>query len=340
MEIIVNLLRGVAVGLANIIPGVSGGTMALVLGIYERLLSAIGKVGPDTVKAVVGGPKAWVAEFKRVDGVFLTALVAGAGVAVVGVARLMIYLLLEQHDPTYGFFFGLVLASVVVPYRMIRNKNAGAVISCLVAIACVVGLTLAMSGEERLASAQKKAALKAAKIEATASSDPAAAAKLADQVPRDGKTMVLFFVGGAVAIAAMILPGISGSFMLLLMGIYFDVLACITGRQFVLLGILALGCVVGLLLFTRLLNWLLEHAHDLTMSYLLGLVIGSLYAIWPFKNYGMAGDKRVDMDNILPATFGTNELLTLAAALVGMAVVAGFIAVEIRQGRGKGSAEA
>ena len=343
MEIVINLLRGVAIGLANIIPGVSGGTMTLVLGIYNRLINAIGKLGPQTVKCVFGGPKAILEEIKRIDAIFLGSLAVGALVAIVSVAKLLTWLLLNKHDPTYGFFFGLVLASVVVPYRMIKHKGAGAVVAVIIGIVCVVALSLAMSGEERLASAQKKAAIKAAKAERAAalvskeaSKDPGGKPAVVVQKVDDSTTQkILFFLGGAVAIAAMILPGISGSFMLLVMGIYFDVLACITGRQFVMLGILAAGCLIGLIVFTKLLKFLLDRYADITMAYLLGLVVGSLYAIWPFKTFGMAGDKRVDMDNILPAAFGGNEIMTVAAALAGMAIVAVFVIIEIKQNKGE-----
>jgi len=216
---------------------------------------------------------------------------------------------------------------------MIKRKSAGAVVACLVAIAMVVGLTMAMTGAEKLASAQKKAALKAEAAQLHQGSGPAAGAAAVDVVPRDPGTMLLFFIAGAVAISAMILPGISGSFMLLLMGVYFDVLACITGRQFLMLAVFAAGCGLGLVLFTRLLKRLLDRFADVTMAFLLGLVLGSLYAIWPFKSFGMAGEQRVDMDNILPATFGHNEVLTLVATLAGCAIVAVFVWIEIRQER-------
>lgn len=337
-EIVVNLLRGTAIGLANIIPGVSGGTMALILGIYQRLITAIGNLGPRTAKAPFLGWRAFVEELKRVDALFLAVLAVGALGIIVAVARIMPYLLDQQHDPTYGFFFGLVLVSVLVPYRMIKRKGIGVVLCCIAAIALVVGSTLAMSGEKRLASEQKKAAIKAAaaaKMDGDPGKDEKAKemAKRKDLVPRDAGTMFFFFVAGAVAISAMILPGISGSFMLLLLGVYFDVLRCVNNRQWVLLGIFALGCGVGLLLFTRLLKYLLERYHDLTMAFLLGLVIGSLWAIWPFKSFGMAGDKRVDMANILPASFGSNEALTLAAVVAGGAIVAVFIWIESRQSK-------
>ena len=334
MQIVINLLRGVVFGLANITPGVSGGTMALILGIYQRMITAIGNLGPRTFTSVFKGWRAFVEEMKRVDMLFLGTLGVGAAVAIVAVAKLMTYLLVHQHDPTYGFFFGLVLVSVVVPYRMVKRKTVGTWIACLAAVALVVGLSLSMSGKEKLESAQKKAAMKAAAAATVDSGDRATAAETA-RVPRTPKMMILFFVAGAIAISAMILPGISGSFMLLLMGIYFDVLACITGRQLVLLAIFAAGCGVGLIVFTRLLKFLLERFHDMTMAFLLGLVVGSLYAIWPFKRFGMAGGKRVDMENILPASLGQNEALTLVAALFGCVIVGVFVWIEIRQARRK-----
>ena len=369
IQIMVNLLRGVAVGIANIIPGVSGGTMALILGIYERLITAIGNLGPGTVKSVFKGRKAMMEELDRAAVVFLGTLGFGAMVTIVAVAKVMKYLLMEQHDPTYGFFFGLVLVSVVVPYRMIKRKSLGALVAAALAVVMVVGLTLAMPGEERLSSAREKACLKMARTQAKAAlkGGPGAAAVAARPLPAvchavveqnkgkkvsmDVARLFFFFLAGAIAISAMILPGISGSFMLLLMGIYFDMLNCInsvrvgvTARQWgditepaILLAVFSLGCLLGLLLFTRLLKFLLQRFHDVTLAYLTGLIIGSLYAIWPFKTpaYAIPGDRstRVDLDNILPAGFSTNELLTVVAVLAGVAMVAVFVWFEIRQSK-------
>jgi putative membrane protein len=331
--IVGDLLRGVAIGLANIIPGVSGGTMALILGIYQRLITAIGNLGSKTLTAPFRGMAALKDELKRIDALLLILLAVGALGIIVAVARVMPYLLDKQHDPTYGLFFGLVLVSVVVPYRMIKRKGVGVVIACIAALALVVGLTMALSGEERLASAQKKASMKAAAAAKVVEDGGKPVA--ADRVPQDAATIAIFFAAGAIAISAMILPGISGSFMLLLLGVYFDVLAAVNNRQFVLLAAFAAGCGIGLLLFTKLLKFLLDRYHDLTMGFLLGLVMGSLWAIWPFKSFGMAGGKRVDMDNVLPAGFGQNELITLGTVVAGGAIVAVFIWIEIRQSKKK-----
>lgn len=329
MEIISNILRGLAIGFANIIPGVSGGTMALLLGIYQRLLNAICKIGPDSVKAFTNGFSGIRDEFRRVDGVFLASLATGAAISIVTMARVMAYLLDQHHDPTYGFFFGLVLASVVVPYQMIKRFSPATILAVLAAIAVVVGLTLSMSGEERLLAAQKKAMIKAQGQGQSEINSAMATSK----IPTDLKTILFFFVSGTIAISAMILPGISGSFMMLLMGVYFDILICINEFQLLLLGAFAAGCLIGILVFTRFLNYLLKNYHDTTMGSLLGLVLGSLYAIWPFKTFGMAGGRRVDIDVIIPQSFGQNEILTLLATIAGCAIVFIFIYIENRQNK-------
>lgn len=324
MEILKNILRGLAIGLANIIPGVSGGTMALVLGIYQRLLNAISNIGPESVKAISGGVSEIREELKRIDAIFLASLGAGAAIAIIAAAKIMAYLFENHHDPTYGFFFGLVLISIAVPLRMIKRISMPALGATFVAIVLVVGLTMTMSGEDRLQAARKKAQIKAQQNELTEN----IADKTGSLIPTDARTVAFFFLSGIIAISAMILPGISGSFMMLLMGVYFDILICINERQLIPLLAFGLGCVIGILAFTRFLNYLLKKYHDLTMSFLLGLVLGSLYAIWPFKTFGMAGGKRVDINNIIPANFGQNELLTLSAALAGCALVGIFIYFE------------
>jgi len=328
MEIIIDILRGIAIGLANIIPGVSGGTMALILGIYGRLLNALSALGPQTLKALGGGRQSIKNELQRLDFTFLASLGAGAALAIIASARIMTNLLEQHHDPTFGFFFGLVLASVVVPYQLIKRFSFSSIVSAALAIAMVIGLTLAMSGEDRLEAARKKAALKSA---TTTASSAATEGQSGGRVPEDARTMAFFVAAGAIAISAMILPGISGSFMLLLMGVYFDILVCINERQIVLLACFGLGCLAGLAVFTRFLNYLLKNFHDTTMAFLMGLVIGSLYAIWPFKSFVFADGRRIDIANIMPQALGSNEQLTIFTVIAGCLLVALFIFIEKRQ---------
>ena len=343
MGLLIDFFRGVAIGLANIIPGVSGGTMALVLGIYERLIGAVKNIGSETFRAPLRGWGAIKAEIQRIDGLFLAALGLGAVAAIVGTAKLMVYLLNYQHDPTYGFFFGLVLVSVLVPWRMIRVRGASQWLSGFAAIVLVVGVTVALSGDKQVNSARHKAKIEAAKKAraalATGSASTTKAGALANKHPKSLSTspgaLLLFFIAGVVAISAMILPGISGSFVLLLMGVYFDVLTAINERNLLLLVALAAGCGIGLVAFTRLINFMLKRFHDVTMAFLTGLVVGSLYAIWPFKSFEIVVDRRVDKFNILPQSFGTNELLTIATLVAGCAIVGIFLWFETKGPKGE-----
>lgn len=319
MDFFINILRGLAIGTANIIPGVSGGTMALLLGIYDRLLSAISSIGLDTISKLKNGTSCLAETWEKIDGNFLICLGVGAGISIVAMARVMTMLLEKYHDPTYGFFFGLVLASILVPWKMIKQLKTGAIISMVLAIGLTMALNLAMTGEERLASAQKKAALKAVVSDSAVN---------VNRVSEEPVNLVFFFAGGAIAISAMILPGISGSFMMLLLGIYFDLLICINERQILPLVFFAAGCLAGLLIFTRFLKFLLSRFHDQTMGFLTGLVIGSLYGIWPFKSFGEAGGRRVDIANIIPSEFGGNEALTIFTVMTGVAIVAAFVHIE------------
>ena len=125
---------------------------------------------------------------------------------------------------------------------------------------------------------------------------------------------------GAVAISAMILPGISGSFVMLLFGVYFEILSAINNRDLMLLMTFAIGCSVGLLAFTRLLNFLLERYHDFTVSFLVGLMIGSLYGLWPFREFEVVNSQRVDFAHVLPR-IDTNLAITFVAFLLGCIII-------------------
>ncbi|MCK5241741.1 DUF368 domain-containing protein [bacterium] len=331
MQIIKVFLKGTVIGIANIIPGVSGGTMALVLGIYERLIAAIHNISLETVKSCFGVLKMKAAarevfwrEMRRIDVFFLGTLGLGAVVAIVALANAMTYLLEKQHDPTYGFFFGLVAVSAWVPYQLIRKKTWVSLLVGLVALGSVVMLANTMSGEAMLEKEQTKYEMKLAQEQAF----DQAAATTKKHAPWH---LLLMFIAGAVAISAMILPGISGSFLLLLMGAYFEILKAITYRDFLVLFVFALGCGIGILVFTRFLNFLLKRWHDVTMSFLLGLVLGSLWAIWPFKAVTQVGEKTIYLANQMPTTIGSNALLTTLTFLLGGAIVSVFIWLEQRR---------
>lgn len=322
-------LKGAVIGLANIIPGVSGGTMALVLGIYDRLISAASRFGVGTLvelKVCVLGPSrrdTFLSAWKKYDGNFLLSIALGGAAAVVGASWLLLSLLREHPDPTFGFFFGLVAASVIVPYSLLRQKSWRELVSAVAAITVIVAISMSMNGEERVAAEEQKLALKTAAGETTT-----------EYVPDHSlRNLGFLFVVGAVAISAMILPGISGSFLLLLFGAYTAVLSSVVEIDVLAIGAFGIGCVIGLAVFVRLLNFLLERFYSPTMACLAGLMIGSLWGLWPFKDRTLVGDKLIDMAHVWPSAIDGTVVLTIATALVGAALVIGFHIYEQRKGK-------
>ena len=238
-------LRGIAMGAADLVPGVSGGTVALITGIYGRLISAIASVGIDMLSLVLRGR---IAEaYKAIDGNFLLLLAAGIGTAIVGFAAILNWLLLHYPLPLWATFSGLVLASalslVKQNYRSWSLRD-WSFFTIGVAVAVSVGLT---------------------------------------QVIQMPLTPLGIFFAGSIAISAMILPGISGSFLLLLMGVYQPIIAAVVNLELVTLALFALGCGVGLIFFSKLLQRLLAVAEKTTMATLFGFLLGSLVILWPWQ---------------------------------------------------------
>jgi len=334
-EIGLNLVRGALIGVANIIPGVSGGTVALVLGVFERLVRAIKNLDirllRSSLRLVAGGFKGqpldtFIADLRRADVVFMGTLGVGAMVAIVLLSRVMEVLLTGLHDPTYAFFDGLILASLVVPWRLLKKKGLSEAASFAVGLGFILVLSI---GFGHLA--DKKLEIKAAH-----EADAVAAVEDGDddgddyEPLRDPAALAVLFTTGIVAISAMILPGVSGSFMMLVMGQYEKVLTAINNRDFVALGILALGCLIGLPAFTRLLNFLLKRFHSQTIAFLIGLMIGSFWTLWPFKaTIVVAGETHFSTRNVVPAV-DANLLVCLGTFAVGFAIVAVFDVVERR----------
>lgn len=249
----VNVLRGFCMGAADTVPGVSGGTVALVLGHYQRLINAISRIDHHAVKMVLG--RQWSKAFEYVDGRFLAAVGAGAATGIVALAGLMHWLLDHRMPETFAVFFGLILASVLIVRRYIDRWTPACYVSCAIGIgvAYAIGQAAPSSGSGSLP---------------------------------------YLFLSGAVAICAMILPGISGAFVLLLFGVYHDVTGIIKdmvkginiGSDTILqLGVFAVGCLFGLLAFSKLLRWLLDHHRAATMATLIGLMLGSVRKLWPLQ---------------------------------------------------------
>ena len=284
-------------GIANIIPGVSGGTFALILGIYERLIASIGAFGIRTGKILfklLAKPKDaerrqdFKDEIKRTDTVWLVILLAGAAAAILASSRLIAYLLDEHRAPTLAFFVGLIVPSILVPFGLLKRRGWKEALSCTVAAAFLIGIAVFLK-----------------------------------PVGGEGTGLITLFLAGAVAISAMILPGISGSFVLMVMGEYRVVLEAINTMDILKLAVFALGCLAGIVAFVRLLNFLLKRYHSVTMAFLIGLILGSLWVLWPFKEVA-EGAKIVTGTNVLPQAFDSEVIWSAAALLVGLVCSAGM----------------
>jgi putative membrane protein len=287
--------RGFLMGTADVIPGVSGGTVALVLGIYPRLVNAIRNIDLDLARAALGavaGGSEGRHRFRRrlaeADLLFLILLGLGILTALVTLAGVLTYLLETQPVVMLALFFGLILASAWIPWRMI-HWDPGTVGHVATIIAWgVFGFALAwwIAGIHVLLAPQ-------------------------------GSWFVV--VAGAIAICAMILPGISGAFLLLIMGMYDRMLEALHERDLAVIGLFIAGAAVGILSFSRLLWWLLATHRNRTMAALTGLMLGSLRRLWPFKD---AYDAEFATGrNVLPGPWSADIAAALMAFLLGAAVV-------------------
>ena len=250
------VLRGALMGVAEVIPGVSGGTIAFISGIYTELLESIARFGPESVGELWrGGLRGFWQGFWRTHNLgFLMSLALGMGLALVSVARLVKAALETAPPLVWAFFFGLIIASVVFLARNLQPAGATRTHSTLV-LALVGGLGLLFG--------LGLSALTPATVDAQ---------------------WWMLLIGGAVAVSAWILPGISGSLMLLLMGLYPAVLAAVAEVDVVMLGSLLLGCGIGLLLFARVLSWLLKIHRAPVLALLTGVMAGSLAKLWPWQS--------------------------------------------------------
>ena len=280
-------ITGLIMGGADVVPGVSGGTMAFILGIYEELIESIKKF--TSAEAIAMGLKFQVKKaFQTLPWPFLLALGLGIVTAIVLLSSPIHWMLANRPVLIWAFFFGLVVASIFTVFGRVRKWNPPAVIALIagtVAGWVVVGLPLLNN-------------------------------------PPD--SLLYLVLCGAIAICAMILPGISGSFILLLMGKYHLVLNAVhelksmtnVGQNLLILGTFIVGIVIGISSFVRLLSWLFRKFHDLTVAVLIGFMAGSLRKVWPWKASGAD-----DAPNVLPQEFNTEFWSAIGLAVAGFALV-------------------
>ena len=241
---IVLALKGCAMGMADVVPGVSGGTIAFISGIYEELLDSIRSVNLTALKLLAKGR---LAEFWRhINGRFLLPVLLGIAIAIFSLARLMTYLLANHPIAIWSFFFGLIVASALLVAQQIGRWDWRTGLSFVIGAAAAWWITVATPAE----------------------------------TPDDWWFVLL---SGAIAICAMILPGISGAFILLLLGKYQYIMQAVGDLNIPVMAVFVVGALAGIISFSHLLSWLLKHWHDLTVAVLMGFMVGSLNKVWPWK---------------------------------------------------------
>ncbi len=285
-QYIIIAIKGMAMGIANVIPGVSGGTIALITGIFERLIDAIKSFDLKAVKLIFKGDFKGFAEYT--DLAFIVSLFFGVGIAIIGVAKTFEYLF--EYYPVYlwSFFFGLILASIYFVGRTIEKWNIGVIISFIIGSSLAIALTF--------------------------------------MTPASQNENPIYLVAcGVVAICSMILPGLSGSYVLILMGNYQLVaIEAISNMRFEILIPVGIGAGLGLLAFSHLLSWLFKKFKDQTIAVLTGFILGSLGIIWPWKSpiEQAFGDKIkvIGYDYFLPQ-MNTEFFIAFFIIIIGIASI-------------------
>jgi putative membrane protein len=293
LDYFVLLLKGMAMGAADVVPGVSGGTIAFISGIYEELLETINAINFGVFKTLKnnGIKAAW----KSINGNFIVTLFLGIGISIASLAKLISYVLEAHPILIWSFFFGLVLASILYVGKQVKSWNAGSIVSLIIGTGLAFWITI---------------------LPPLSSSNE----------------LWFIFVSGMIAICAMILPGISGSFILLLMGSYQTVLVAVKDKEFYTIVVFMLGAIMGLLSFSKVLKWMFAKYHDLTIAVLTGFLIGSLNKLWPWKiNKELLythsdGKKDFLQENVFPAEIvGEPQVMyAVAFCILGAGLIFGM----------------
>ncbi|MDP2531350.1 DUF368 domain-containing protein [Photobacterium damselae subsp. piscicida] len=293
MNKLITFLKGMAMGAADVVPGVSGGTIAFITGIYDTLLESIRRINPKLITVLK--EKGIKGAFEHINGTFLIALFAGILTSIFTLARFITWMLHTHPIPLWSFFFGLIIVSVIHMFKQVDRWALTRFITVILGAAFAYGITVVNP----------------------VSMDP---------------TPVNIVIAGAIAICAMILPGISGSFILLLLGMYAPILGAAKSMDVVTLGLFAMGCVVGLLTFSHVLSWILRNYRDIALTFLTGLIIGTLGKIWPWKEtltwrINSHGEQVPLVEqNLSPFNF---EHVTGQPALLGYAIIAMILGIAI-----------
>jgi len=265
-------LKGVFMGIAEIIPGVSGGTIAFITGIYEELINSIKSVDGNSIKLIFN--LKFSLFWKQINGTFLLTLLLGMLTSILALSRVIVFLIDQHSFKIWGFFFGLIIASAIVIFYQIETVNSKVVVSA------IIGLVIS--------------------------------SYIALEAPSSTPNSNLFiFISGAIAISAMILPGISGSFILVFLSKYEFILNALNNFDVAVISIFIGGCVVGLVTFSRVFSYLFKKYNDVVISVLIGFLLGSLFKIWPFYKvleYNTSNEP-IYTNPVLPSSSQESELV-------------------------------
>jgi putative membrane protein len=290
-EYIVIGLKGMAMGAADVVPGVSGGTIAFISGIYEELLESISNVNFKLLKTLkaAGIKGAW----KQVNGAFLMALFIGICISIFSLAKTIKWLLENEPVILWSFFFGLVLASIIYIGKQISKWNALAIVILIIGAFVAYYITTL------------------------------------NPLVTENSSLLFMFLAGAIAICAMILPGISGAFIMVLLGAYKPILSAVNDRDYKTVAAVFFGAIFGLLAFSKILKWLFTNYKNYTLAVLTGFIVGSLNKIWPWKetltyrtnSHGL--EVPLKQQSISPLSFDGDPKLMLAIvlAIVGFGLI-------------------
>ena len=276
------VLKGMGMGAADVVPGVSGGTIAFIVGIYDELINSIKSINGKSLKLFFTGK--FAAFWKMINGSFLFSILLGIGISVFSLAKIITWLLVEHPILVWSFFFGLVLASTWFVAKDIKGWNWKTILGFVVGVVVAFYITVA--------------------------------------TPAETPSYLWFiFLCGAIAICAMILPGISGSFILVLLGIYFFIMDAVKTLDLVIIAVFGAGAVVGITSFSRVLSYALKHVRNITLAVLSGFMLGSLNKVWPWKEQittVVDGHDLMIENNILPNQYIVEAVVLM---LVGFFMV-------------------
>ena len=278
-------LKGMAMGAADVVPGVSGGTIAFIVGIYDELINSIKSINGESLKLFFTGK--WIAFCKQINAAFLFSIILGIGISIFSLAKVITWLLTDHPVLVWAFFFGLVLASTWFVSKDIKERNWKTILAFIVGAAVAYYITVA--------------------------------------TPAETPTNLLFiFLCGAIAICAMILPGISGSFILVLLGKYFFIMEAVKTFNIKIILVFAAGALIGITTFSRLLSFALKHFRNITLSVLTGFMLGSLNKVWPWKE---TVQTYVDSHGVVKPLVETNILPNVYVWEAAVLMVVGFLLV-------------